>query len=429
MDLPQRRVDNDTLSAPGAPRGLRAAPGNAEVTLTWVAPADGGGTPITEYQVRHAQGASVPAGTSWRSAGTALREVIAGLANDQRHAFEVRAVNSEGAGAAARATATPIEADLTPPELQSARVENATLQLQYDEPLDTGAVPPGSAFRVVEDGARRLRVSNVRVSGAKALLTLAEEAKPGTTVTVSYTPPSGATALQDRSGNRAAALRGEAATNASMWTMTLNAPDTVDEGAPFTFTVSRGGGLDEYTFVVVTVTDSAFGHIPAGAPVRNNGPGGRVLEFEAGARRASATMIPALNGRRDSSRTLRVRFESAHVDIGEAEPGEGASAASGTTASRSRTRSPPGYASAMRRCGWPTPGCAKARTRRWAFASRSTARCRTRPRWTTPPPTARPRRARTTRPPRARSPSRPGRQPKRCGSRCSTMPTTTAGRR
>ena len=191
VDFPQQRVDNDTLSAPGAPLGLRAAPGNAEVTLTWVAPADAGGTPITEYQLRHAQGASVPAGTSWRSAGTALREVIAGLANDQRHAFEVRAVNSEGAGAAARATATPIEADLTPPALQRARVENATLQLEYDEPLDTGAVPPGSAFRVVEDGARRLRVSNVRVSGAKALLTLAEEAKPGTTVTVSYTPPVG----------------------------------------------------------------------------------------------------------------------------------------------------------------------------------------------------------------------------------------------
>ena len=123
--------------------------------------------------------------TSWRSPGTGLREVIAGLANDQLHAFEVRVVNARGPGDEARASATPIKADLTPPALRSARVENATLQLQYDEPLDGNALPPSSAFTVSVDGSA-VRVSGVTVTGAKVLLRLASETNPGTAVTVPY---------------------------------------------------------------------------------------------------------------------------------------------------------------------------------------------------------------------------------------------------
>ena len=51
-----------------------------------------------------------------------LRYVVTGLVNDRPYAFEVRAVNAQGPGDAADATATPIEADLTPPALARARV-------------------------------------------------------------------------------------------------------------------------------------------------------------------------------------------------------------------------------------------------------------------------------------------------------------------
>ena len=284
------------------------------MTLRWAAPADDGGTPVTDYEVRYAEGATVSSGASWSSAGTDLREELTGLRNDVFHAFEVRAVNGEGAGDAARATETPIEVDLTPPELGSARVENETLELAYDEPLDGGAAPPGSAFTVIEDGSSR-RVSRVEVSGARVVLTLAREASPGTSVTVSYSPPSGAGALRDVSGNRAPAFSGESATNESRYTMRLSAPGRVDEGSAFTFTVTRNGGLDEDAYALILVTDSAFPEIPAGAPVRNNGPGGRVVEFEPGDRSATGTMTPAFNGERDGARTLRVKLEAADFGL------------------------------------------------------------------------------------------------------------------
>ena len=153
-DIAEREVDNDTLSAPGAPRNLRAAAGNTEVTLTWAPPADNGGTPITGYDVRWAGNATaVPSATSWRSVGPGLRYVVTGLVNDRPYAFEVSAVSAEGRGEAGRRHG---HAHRGGPDaagaLSSARVENGTLDLTYNEPLDANAVP--AAERVLGPAGR-----------------------------------------------------------------------------------------------------------------------------------------------------------------------------------------------------------------------------------------------------------------------------------
>ena len=59
--LTGRAVNNTTVSAPDAPGGLSASPGNGQVTLSWGAPADNGGAPIVRYEYR----VSADAGTSW----------------------------------------------------------------------------------------------------------------------------------------------------------------------------------------------------------------------------------------------------------------------------------------------------------------------------------------------------------------------------
>ena len=59
-------------TAPSAPQNLAAAPGDGEVSLTWEAPANDGGSAVTGYEYRYAEGASVPAETAWQSAGTSL---------------------------------------------------------------------------------------------------------------------------------------------------------------------------------------------------------------------------------------------------------------------------------------------------------------------------------------------------------------------
>ena len=66
MQGPQARVIN-----PGPPTGLTATAGNAQVTLSWKAPASDGGAPITSYDVYEGTSQNIsgepvasPAGTS-----------------------------------------------------------------------------------------------------------------------------------------------------------------------------------------------------------------------------------------------------------------------------------------------------------------------------------------------------------------------------
>ena len=73
--------------APAKPTGLSAAPGNAEVTLTWDDPRD---TSITKYQVK--QRTAAWADISGSSAGTTTHTVET-LTNGTAYTFQIRAVN------------------------------------------------------------------------------------------------------------------------------------------------------------------------------------------------------------------------------------------------------------------------------------------------------------------------------------------------
>ena len=97
-----------TATAPGVPRTLAAAPGDGEVVLTWTAPASDGGETITRYEYRHKATSSLPfvSSDSWTSAGTARTATVGSLTNGTPYSFEVRAVNTVGAGTAATASAT-----------------------------------------------------------------------------------------------------------------------------------------------------------------------------------------------------------------------------------------------------------------------------------------------------------------------------------
>ena len=99
---------------PSVPESLTATAGDGEVVLEWTEPADDGGAPVTGYEYRYAAGTAVPGDTPWQSAGLDLEWTLTGLTNGQQYAFEVRALNSAGPGAAAMTTATPVrlEAEL-----------------------------------------------------------------------------------------------------------------------------------------------------------------------------------------------------------------------------------------------------------------------------------------------------------------------------
>ena len=114
----------------------------------------------------------------------------------------------------------------------------------------------------------------------------------------------------------------------------LVAGGTAREGEAYSFSLVRDGGYEEDTYAVVTVTDSAFPDIPAGASVPidgplMDGPGARVLEFDlekakvTSLRRVSGTVTPPGDGARPAERTLTITLAVTDVEIHEPESGPG----------------------------------------------------------------------------------------------------------
>ena len=90
-------------TVPGAPINLVAEATIEAVTLTWEAPQDDGGEPITHYE--YEQDFS---GTWTSTVGTATSYTVTGLTNGTTYTFQVRAVNRNGeSGASNQAEATP----------------------------------------------------------------------------------------------------------------------------------------------------------------------------------------------------------------------------------------------------------------------------------------------------------------------------------
>ena len=116
--------------------------------------------------------------------------------------------------------ATNATADTTAPGFASAEVDGTVLTVTFDEALDADAAPAGSAFTVTaapaEGEARSIAgTGTAGIEGAAVTVTLAGPVLAGETVTVAYTPPSGAEAspLRDAASNEVAAFAGQAVAN------------------------------------------------------------------------------------------------------------------------------------------------------------------------------------------------------------------------
>jgi hypothetical protein len=102
---PSTSTPSTSIAVPDAPTGQTGAAGNGQVTLSWAAPTNTGGAPITDYVIEY-----FSSSTYWRwtpfNDGVSLTTsaAVTGLANGYEYQFRVAAVNSKGTGSFAKVT-------------------------------------------------------------------------------------------------------------------------------------------------------------------------------------------------------------------------------------------------------------------------------------------------------------------------------------
>src|SRR5438034_505941 len=130
---------------PSAPQNLAATGGNAQVTLTWQAPASDGGSPITNYKIY--RGLAPTTETLLTTVGNVLTYTDSAVTNGVTYYYQVSAVNSTGEGAKSNeASATP-NTPPPPPSPPSAPTNlaatsgNAQVGLTWQAPASNGGSP------------------------------------------------------------------------------------------------------------------------------------------------------------------------------------------------------------------------------------------------------------------------------------------------
>ena len=163
-----------------------------------------------------------------------------------------------------------VSANLAPAP-ESATVDGTSLVLTHSEDLDTGSVPPASAYTVKVDGDAGTNPSTVSVGTRTVTLTLATAVTGEQVVTVSYDVPA-SNPLQDASGRNAPAFADFAVTNntdalVSNTHLTPAGPTDKYEAQSFT----TGGNTGGYTISAVHIRlDFVFASSNTSVKIREN---------------------------------------------------------------------------------------------------------------------------------------------------------------
>lgn len=132
-------VSATPLATPDAPTGLTPTFGNAQVGLTWTAPTNNGGAPITDYVIQYRPTSTLSWTTVNDGTGTGTSLTVTGLTNGTLYYFKVAAVNSAGTGAFASAvTSTPMTTP-SQPSAPTVTRGNGQLSVSWTAPSNGGS--------------------------------------------------------------------------------------------------------------------------------------------------------------------------------------------------------------------------------------------------------------------------------------------------
>jgi fibronectin type 3 domain-containing protein len=127
-------------TVPSAPRSPVATPGNARVTLSWLAPASNGGAIVDKYLVQRYY-----TGVGWRNVAlvTTRSYTATGLANGTKYSFRVRAHNPAGYGAFSTAVSAVPRTVPSAPRSPTATPGIASVTVSWQAPSSIGGATVG----------------------------------------------------------------------------------------------------------------------------------------------------------------------------------------------------------------------------------------------------------------------------------------------
>ncbi len=131
-------IDTATpVTTPSAPTALTLSPGNTQLSASWSAPTNTGGSAVTAYHLRYRTG-----GGAWTEIssgiGTSTQHIITGLTNGSTYEVQARAVNAQGNGSwSASETVTAANVSMAPTAL-TLNPGNSQLSASWTAPTDTG---------------------------------------------------------------------------------------------------------------------------------------------------------------------------------------------------------------------------------------------------------------------------------------------------
>lgn len=142
-----------SATAPDAPGNVQALAAGGQVTVTWMAPVNDGGSAITGYRVE----AAGDAGKFCTAPADGTRCTVTGLTNGLSYTFNVVARNVVGDSPAASASATPTGSAMPPhpPRRAQTLAGDGQVTITWDAPSsDGGSAITGYRVEVVGDGSK-----------------------------------------------------------------------------------------------------------------------------------------------------------------------------------------------------------------------------------------------------------------------------------
>jgi hypothetical protein len=149
MYLDDVSVTGSQPTAPGTPTNVTAVPGNAQATLSWTAPGDGG-SPITSYTVTPFIGSTAQPPVTITGSPPATGTTVTGLTNGTTYTFTVRATNAIGTSPASAAS-NAVTPSAAPPPAFVQRDTGHGLNKTSQAVTPTGNITAGNRI-VVEVG-------------------------------------------------------------------------------------------------------------------------------------------------------------------------------------------------------------------------------------------------------------------------------------